>query len=258
MMDPEEAPRAPRRAPLAEMAAVLLAALSTVAVVAVQVDDGAGARTLESPVLDGSGGYAFLHVDDHTGLPARFNPCASIAYVVNPDGAPAGALDDVHAAFARAALATGLTFTFEGASDEVPHADRAAYQPERYGRRWAPVLVAWTDLSDVPAGHRTDVLGWATPRLMTHPTRQDVIITGTLVLAKDGPAVRPGFGVGRRWGNVALHEVGHLLGLDHTHLRGEIMYPDARYGTGEWGAGDLAGLAHLGTRAGCLREPEPR
>jgi hypothetical protein len=120
------------------------------------------------------------------------------------------------------------------------------------------VLVAWADVADVPAPHRTDVLGWATQTLMTHPTRQDVVVSGTVVLADDARRLRPGFGPGRRWGNVALHEVGHLLGLGHSVHRGEIMYPDVAHARGEWGEGDLAGLAHLGRGAGCVRVPDAR
>jgi hypothetical protein len=242
----------------AEAVGVLLAALSTLALILAHLAGGGEALSIDRPLLDGSGGYAFLHVDPDTGLPARFDPCASVAYVVNPSGAPNGAVDDVHEAFSRAAAATGMTFEYRGQTEETPAPERQAYQPERYGERWAPVLVAWTDLTDMPAPHRSEVLGWATQTLMTHPTRQDVVVSGMVVLASEGPAVRPGFGRGRRWGNVALHEVGHLLGLDHTHQRGEIMYPDAGHATGDWGEGDLAGLAHLGRDAGCLRTPDPR
>ncbi len=69
--------------------------------------------------------------------------------------------------------------------------------------------------------------------------------------------MNPGFGAGRRWGNVVLHELGHLLGLDHSEHPGEVMHATVDQGAGDWGPGDLAGLAHLGREAGCLRVPAP-
>lgn len=242
----------------AEVAALVVGVLSTLVVLVAHLGDGE-AVVLERPLLDGSGGYGFLHVDEHTRLPARFDPCEPIAYVVNPEGAPHGAIDDVREAFDRASVATGITFVHEGLTDERPRSGRDAYQPDRYGARWAPVLVAWADLSEISLPHRGgDVLGWASQHVMTHPQRQDVVVSGMVVLALEGPAVRPGFGAGRRWGNVALHEVGHLLGLDHVDDRDQIMNADAGHAAGRWGEGDLAGLAHLGRDAGCVPVPEAR
>ncbi len=241
-----------------EAGAVLLGVASTVAVLAVLLGGGLAAETQARPLLDGTAGYAFLHVDEASGRPARFDPCEPIRYVINSRGAPPGAVDDVHEAFARTALASGLEFAFAGATDERPGPRRPAYQPARYGDVWAPVLVAWADLSAVPTRHRGDVLGLATHTVMSHPSRQDVVVTGAITLATDGPAVRPGFGYGRRWGNVALHEIGHLVGLDHVDERGSVMHPDAAYTTGEWSSGDRRGLLHVGADAGCLRVPRPR
>lgn len=205
-------------------------------------------------MLDGSAGYRFLHVDDGTGLPARFNPCEPVAYVVNPSGAPAGAVEDVHEAFRRASLASGIRFVYEGETDEGPNRS-SGYMPDRYGERWAPVLVVWgarTGLFETAGGQ---AVGLASPETVTSTGRQDVIVSGVILLARDGPAVTPGFGAGRRWGNVALHEIGHVLGLDHVQDRGQVMAPHMGYDTGQWGEGDLAGLAHLGRQAGCLRVP---
>ena len=44
---------------------------------------------------------------------------------------------------------------------------------------------------------------------------------------------------------VILHEIGHLLGLDHVNDQAQLMYP--RGGTlTDYGSGDLTGLATLG------------
>ncbi|MGJ9411746.1 matrixin family metalloprotease [Aeromicrobium sp. CF4.19] len=43
---------------------------------------------------------------------------------------------------------------------------------------------------------------------------------------------------------VLLHELAHLVGLDHVDDTDELMYPTS--GPLEWGPGDLAGLEALG------------
>jgi len=45
---------------------------------------------------------------------------------------------------------------------------------------------------------------------------------------------------------IVLHELGHLLGLDHVDDEGQLMYPEARRGVSDFAAGDLTGLVQLG------------
>jgi hypothetical protein len=51
---------------------------------------------------------------------------------------------------------------------------------------------------------------------------------------------------------VVLHELGHLVGLDHVRDRGELMFPTANDVVG-YGPGDLQGLAALG-RGACFSD----
>ena len=44
---------------------------------------------------------------------------------------------------------------------------------------------------------------------------------------------------------ILLHELGHLVGLDHVDSRDELMYSD-NVGKREFGTGDLNGLVELG------------
>ncbi len=220
---------------------------------------GAGSRSaLDPPVLDGSGGYRFIHVDGGTGLPSRFDPCSPVSYVVNPAAAPPGGVADVQEAFRRAELATGIRFVYEGEVDEVPMRERTAHQPERYGDGWAPILVGWVPMAP-DEGERVHgaVVGWAAHAPVRNSRGQDLVTSGTIALDAGARSVNPGFGAGRRWGNVVLHELGHLLGLDHSEHPGEVMHATVDQGAGDWGPGDLAGLVHLGREAGCLRVPAP-
>ena len=65
--------------------------------------------------------------------------------------------------------------------------------------------------------------------------------------------VVPGTGT-RSVGVVIMHELGHLVGLDHVNDTQMIMAPAiSTYST--WGAGDLAGLKRVGAGNGCLPTP---
>ena len=47
------------------------------------------------------------------------------------------------------------------------------------------------------------------------------------------------------FGSILLHELGHLVGLDHVPDEGELMYPQSITQT-TYGPGDREGLARLG------------
>ena len=52
-------------------------------------------------------------------------------------------------------------------------------------------------------------------------------------------------------GPTVLHELGHIMGLDHVTSRAELMEPSGGFMT-DFGPGDLAGLEQLGRDQGCL------
>jgi hypothetical protein len=188
------------------------------------------------------------------GSPLRWNPCEPIHYVVNPGRAPDGSIDDVHEAVDRVSEATGITFVYDGLTDERLTGRRATLQPSRYGDRWAPVLVAWVDpdASDISfrdGGH----VAAAVARPMTPPGGEDVIVTGWIAMSEDDPNP-PGFDLPGQQGPTVLHEWGHILGLGHVEADGQLMDP-AGGGMVGFGPGDLAGLEELGVEAGCLTTP---
>lgn len=203
---------------------------------------------------DGVGSYRFLaaHPD---GSPVRWDPCSPIRYVVNLDGAPYGtSLDDVGAAFARVTDVTGIRFEFAGGTDEPARGDRPVVQPDRYGPGWAPVLVAWTDPGRSPS-LTGDVVASATA---IPAGRTPVYVSGSIHLDATQD-LRAGFGRGRAWGTVLLHEAGHLVGLEHVGDESEVMHPGGERSrasaTVRWGAGDREGLRRVGLDAGCQDVP---
>ena len=52
---------------------------------------------------------------------------------------------------------------------------------------------------------------------------------------------------------VILHELGHLVGLDHTSDRMQLMFSESQFNVRDYAEGDRRGLAVMGTQA-CVPE----
>ncbi len=193
------------------------------------------------------GPYSFLQTQDDGVTPVTYSPCRPIHYVVRPDGEPPGGGALLATAIARISEASGLQFVADGATDEPPGEDREAYQPDRYGDRWVPVLVAWSTPIETPelAG---DVAGSAgSSSVVSNGTA--FYVTGQVVL--DGPSIAELTGDGPNGLAVAqgvvTHEMAHLVGLGHVDDPDELMNPTAALTQTYLAHGDLAGLARVGT-----------
>ena len=111
----------------------------------------ASAPTVNPP----SGPYEFL-ARQPDGSPVAYDPCRPIHYVTNTETAPKGSDPLLLHAIDRISTATGLQFINDGPTTERASATRGAFQPDRYGDTWVPVLIAWTDpASELGAGDRT-------------------------------------------------------------------------------------------------------
>jgi hypothetical protein len=216
--------------------------------------DPAGLPRRNVPYPDG---YSFLEVRPGGCFPVRFNPCQPVHYVVNSTLAPPGALADLDAAFEQLSRATGIEFVNDGPTDEPASLSRRAFQPERYGNRWAPVLVVWASGEPLRLARTNPGGGRAV-------NGGGVYISGILILNVDavtderrGTPLEGGFGPGATWGRVMIHELGHLMGLGHVRTSQEIMFDDLGLQTGraEYHRGDLEGLRFLGREAGCVETP---
>jgi hypothetical protein len=203
--------------------------------------------------LTDAAGFRFMRVDDD-GEPARYDPCRELHFVFNPEDAPQGALRDVTAAAEIVAQGWGVRLVFDGMTDEDVQIRRPSYQPARYGDRWAPVLIGWIPQdSEIFDLHSVAVAGSE-----LHATdRGDLVyVTGAIVLNAT-EHLDNGFGAGKTWGKVLLHEWGHIIGLGHVDNPAQVMNPDLVSSPAEWGTGDLAGLRRLGPLAGCVDVPRP-
>ena len=69
-----------------------------------------------------------------------------------------------------------------------------------------------------------------------------------------------GFGHSYAHGSVLLHELGHIMGLDHVKDPDQLMYSGRHpnYGLHDFGAGDLEGLRRIGMDAALGRSDPTR
>lgn len=216
---------------------------------------GAGARSAPwgqpppAPPAGGPHAFALTQADGVT--PVAYDPCRVVHYALRPNGSPEGGEELVHAAVARVSQVTGLVFVYDGPTDEAPGTGREVFQPDRYGDRWAPVLVAWQTEQENPA-LAGDTVGEAGSLAVSLGDGPRVHVTGTVSLdagqfpdlMADSPATASG---------IVLHELGHLVGLDHVDDTSQLLHPETVPGVTDYAAGDLTGLARLG-RGPCVPE----
>ncbi|MDV8149566.1 matrixin family metalloprotease [Arthrobacter sp. B10-11] len=200
----------------------------------------------EEPPL-ASDSFKFLAINDD-GSPVGYSPCRPLHYVVNAGQAPAGSEDLVEEAIGTISRATGIRFVNDGPSTETPAEDRDPYQPEAYGERWAPLLISWTT-PDASAKLKGQVIGTGGSTHYSFDGGPKTFVTGSLDL--DAPQIaleleRP---QGSAYATaVILHELAHVMGLEHVDDPLQLMYPEIGAPDG-LAAGDLNGLYQLGKTA---------
>jgi hypothetical protein len=192
------------------------------------------------------GSHAFIRTGSD-GQPVTFDPCLPVRIVHNPAMAPPGARALLDEALEEVSLRTGLRLEVVGSTDERPNEQRAAKDRGRYGTGWSPVLLAWSTAEETP-GLAGDIAGLGGSIAQAPPfTSYLRFVSGSVTLdavdlrealeGPDGPAqVRA----------IVLHELAHLVGLDHVDDPGELMHPE-NLGRTAFGPGDIEGLARLGS-----------
>ena len=229
---------------------------------------------LPGEVPDGGGTHGFIQMQPDGVTPVAYDPCRPIHYVTRPDGAPDAGDQLITEAVARVSQATGLVFINDGATDEAPSEQRDSFLPERYGDRWAPVLIAWSNPTESPdlggdasgdsADSTLEILGYAGSSSAGYAedsdpgaadsSGQQIFVSGGLTL--DGPdfaellSERGGYAEARA---TVMHELGHLVGLDHVSDESQLMSPTLSGDLTDFASGDLEGLAVLG-QGQCLAD----
>lgn len=250
-------PPARSRRPLVVALVVVLALVAVTGVLAVRRVQASAVGEVFAVTTDApaAAGWGPAYVDER-GRPARWDPCRPIPYVVQAGWIPDAGRADLAEALRRLSQASGLRFADEGDTDELPSAGRAAYQPERYGERWAPLLVGWVPagLTDVGLGDGVQGVSAA----VAVPGRDGASLVSGQVVLDATNRLAPGFGPGTTDGEVLLHELAHAVGLGHVLDPTQVMYPQTTSSESQFGAGDRAGLAAVGAAAGCRAAPVAR
>lgn len=194
------------------------------------------------PDVADPGGYTFMGTRPD-GTPVRFDPCRPVHVVVRPDGEPPGGREAVVAALETVGAASGLVFVVDGDTAEAPDVDRPPVDRARYGDRWSPVLVAWSDAAEHPP--LAGAIGVAGPSAVDGPGGPRWV-SGTVVLDREWFTANLPQAVGARQASAVLqHELAHLVGLGHSADPFSLMSP-AYQSVFSYSLSDRAGLARLG------------
>ncbi len=179
----------------------------------------------------------------------RWNACTPIRYAVNPARMRKRGKADLRHALREVSAATGLRFASAGTTSHLPRPGRYPDYPDGID-----LIVAWASARQVPllTGSTIGIGGSAT----TNGQR----VLGAVLIDTESIRRTPAE-LRRMWREVMLHEVGHVVGLDHVGDRRLVMYPTVGGGTNRFrdrfNRGDLTGLVKLGAGAGgCTGETE--
>jgi hypothetical protein len=195
--------------------------------------------------------YKFLATNDD-GTPVGYSPCRPLHYVINTALAPQGAERLVEDSIRTISEATGIKFINDGPTSEEPSPTRAPYQENLYGDRWAPLLIAWTTPEQAPQ-LKGPVIGTGGSTHFSFGDGPKSFVTGSLEL--DAPQIAEDLdrSEGAAYATaVILHELGHVMGLEHVDDPAQLMYPEIGAPDG-LADGDLNGLYHLG-HAQCRKD----
>ncbi|MGQ0826395.1 MAG: matrixin family metalloprotease [Actinomycetota bacterium] len=152
--------------------------------------------------------------------------CRGATWRFDPREAPAGAFELYEELFDYAARVTGMAFAYGGTVGDEAIPDDT-------------VVAGWADLSGANIGRPETgvVLGAALP---APPNRGHFWLASNFSSFLPIPGSRHDW-TGAGWGQVAIHELGHVLGLDHVDDPSSVMNPASNILV-RWGDGDLAGL----------------
>jgi hypothetical protein len=175
----------------------------------------------------------------------RWYPCKTHTYKIYVGRSTAPQRKVLFTAMSRLAGTSGIPLVFKGYTSVLPTRSNASSLPRRAG---ADIVIAFTT-----AG-RTDLLPSSSSGLLGVGGASYAWVGTSKAWYTSGYAV---FNMSRMPSTNTLrlrmfeHEVGHTLGLGHTGLVSDVMYPVQYTSSTAWSTGFGRGLVAIGKEAGC-------
>ena len=141
----------------------------------------------------------------------------------------------------KAQAANGLEFVYDGLSADTWGSHKNAMSPE-------PVLISFPVTLDAASADGDAVGLGGSEFLVVNGEKQPHYVTGQIAPLSSWFNQQSAQRHPQAEEAVVLHEMGHVLGLGHVQDPSQIMFPTSQ-GQTDYGAGDLAGLAKLGSGA---------
>lgn len=217
-------------------------------------------RLLPTVGYNGNGQFRFRAYDSEGNPTGLHSPCEPIRYEVNPANEPEGAREILEAAIQAMRYYTGLQFEFVGDTDElIQHNEPipVVNPPSTLLINYYPTEVMGALPRHEDYEHVENVAGWGGPRSYQdlNPGKQQYRALGG-VMALDAGYIAEDVSQGL-WGEprgritfaLMIHELAHVVGLDHVDSESEIMYFDAKEDVWEFQGGDQEGLSIAGQGA---------
>ena len=167
--------------------------------------------------------------------PARWGTCR-IAYRVNERRMPADGLADLREAMRRVTQVSGIRFRYRGKSSVVP-------RPGYSGPGRNKIVVAWASPKQSGGLLYPGVGGVGGTSRSGSRLHSGYVLMNT----QFSNTADPGFAQGSPHGLVLMHELGHVVGINHSPDRRQIMYGSSYLPAAVWGAADLRGLRKVGS-----------
>jgi hypothetical protein len=199
--------------------------------------------TLPPPTSPTSGSFAYLstYTSGAVTEPARWNPCEPIEYLVNADRATVAQIALMNDALARVEQATAHDFVFVGTTSggldlSVPPGSDA------------DAVLVFSDATASPglAGSTVGLGGGSSVAWVDDGTLwAEMTAGGAMVDVAASESIQE---------LVWMHEIAHMLGLDHVGDPSELMYTSLS-GQTDFGPGDREGLWNIGAAQPCIPDP---
>jgi hypothetical protein len=180
---------------------------------------------------------------DFNGKPARWDKCKPITYMVNTRGMPKEIRQAIPEAIRKVSQASGLKFR-KGKNTRVIPYSKPGWESSLWNRGGGVIVIAAGTPRQVPVFAGVGVAGFGGNFWQGNPKGFEVKVGGVVV--NSTAKLNPGFSGGdssNSYGQLLLHELGHVMNLGHTTNEKQVMHPGMLHVMPkDYAGGDRAGF----------------